>query len=145
MVVFLTQWQTKKLRNTWITSAVSDKRVDGIANSHYTRRTLKTVPGDNDQLPNRDKHADYNPSALAMFERCPGFRNRKDDNPRRMAERGHRIHDALERDAIGDLPEEDERRVAQMCKDYIQGLVEERRPALPDHDWRELRLDIDLG
>jgi hypothetical protein len=101
-------------------------------------------PHDNDALPDRDKHADFNPSSLSMFEKCPGFRNRK-DNPGRSAEKGTRIHDALERDAIGDLEDEGERKIAQQCKDFIEGLMLEQRPALPDHDWRELKLDIDLG
>src|SRR5207253_6583851 len=95
-------------------------------------------------LPDRDIHADYNPSSLGMFEKCPGFRNRK-DNPGKSAEKGKRIHDALERDTIADLPDDSEKHIAQQCKDFIDALIEERRPALPDQDLRELTLDIDLG
>ncbi len=79
-----------------------------------------------------------------MFEKCPGFRNRK-DNPGTSAARGTRIHDALEHDAIADLPEEADRKVAQQCKDFMDELIAERRPALPDHDWREIQFNIDLG
>jgi hypothetical protein len=100
---------------------------------------LPKIPADE-----RDKHADFNPSSMGMFEKCPGFRNRK-DNPGRSAERGTRIHDALEKDAIIDLADEDERKIAQQCKDFIDQLLLERRPALPDHDYREIRFNIDLG
>jgi Protein of unknown function (DUF2800) len=104
---------------------------------------LKTEK-DAGQLFDRDTHADYSPSSLGMFEKCPGFRNRK-DNPGRAAEMGKRIHDALEHDAIDDLSEENERKIAQQCRDYIDSLIAERRPRLPDHDYRELQLNIDLG
>lgn len=87
-------------------------------------------------------HAKYNPSSLGMYEKCPGFKNREGTNA--QAEMGTRSHKALETDAVQTLPEK-ERPMAQICKDYIDGLMQERLPATPDKDLREVRLSIDLG
>lgn len=92
-----------------------------------------------------EAHAEFNPSSLELFERCPGFRKRETGSSSKAAEKGTRIHKALERDAIYELSDHGERHIAQTCKDFIDGLIEERRPALPVHDYREIRLKMDLG
>lgn len=91
-----------------------------------------------------DEHAEYNPSSLSLFERCPGYLNRKDEtNP--IAERGTRIHKALEKDDLSGLDLEKERPVAQMMKDFVEGLLADMLPAKPEVDLREIKLHIDLG
>lgn len=90
----------------------------------------------------KTQHAQFNPSSLGMFEQCPGFRNREGTNE--QAEMGTRSHKALEKDAVETLPEK-ERPMAQVCKDYIDDLMQQRLPAVPDRDLREVRLSIDLG
>jgi hypothetical protein len=88
------------------------------------------------------KHAQFPPSSLESFERCPGFRNRETTS--QSSERGTRIHKALEIDKISDLPEK-ERPTAQVCKDFIDSYIAEHRPAVPLQDFREVKLQIDLG
>jgi hypothetical protein len=82
-----------------------------------------------------------------MIEKCPGFRNRKETPADKMgaAEKGTRIHKALEKDSIEDLPDEEERHLAQTFKDFVDSLIASHLPALPKPDRRELRLNIDLG
>lgn len=94
------------------------------------------------QVGDTEQHARYNPSSLGMWERCAGYESRQGTNAR--AEAGTRIHKALEKDTIEKLPEA-ERAVAATCRDYIDGLIQEKLPALPDFDYREIRLTIDLG
>lgn len=89
-------------------------------------------------------HAEFNPSSMEMWAKCPGYLNRKDDsNP--LAERGTRIHRALETDDLDSLDAEKEKPIAQMCKDFIDGLLADMLPAQPDVDLREVKLHIDLG
>lgn len=76
-----------------------------------------------------------------MFEKCPGWRNR--DETTTQAEKGTRIHEALEKDTIDQLDEE-ERPLARKCADFIESLLIERLPTLPDSDHREIRLTMDL-
>jgi len=92
-------------------------------------------------------HAKFAPSSLGMFEKCPGYRNRTEaeEGKSDSAEKGTRIHKALEKDAIEDLPDEEERHLAQTLKDYVDELIVRNLPALPSPDRRELRLTIDLG
>lgn len=86
-------------------------------------------------------HAEFSPSSLGMFEKCPGWRNR--GGTTEQAEKGTRIHEALEKDTIDQLAE-DERPLARQCADFIDSLLLDRLPTLPDSDHREIRLDVDL-
>src|SRR6185436_19073989 len=88
------------------------------------------------------KHAKYGPSSMGMFEKCPGYRNKVGGNP--WSERGDRIHDALEKDKVDELPEE-EKAIAQPCKDYIDSVITGHLPQQPDIDFREYTVSIDLG
>lgn len=91
-------------------------------------------------------HATFPPSSLSNFEKCPGFRNRTEGGTgAEAAERGTRIHKALEKDAIDDLKDEKEKGLAQIFKDYIDAVIQENLPALPNLDRREIRLTMDLG
>ena len=90
-------------------------------------------------------HATFPPSSLSNFEKCPGFRNRTTGGDgAEAAERGTRIHKALEKDAIDDLPDE-EKGLAQIFKDYVDSVIQENLPTLPSLDRREVRLTMDLG
>lgn len=90
-------------------------------------------------------HAEFPPSSLGNMERCPGFRNRTGET-NEAAERGTRIHKALETNKIADLPSKFEIDVAQMCRDYEDGVIQERGVPF-DKDIRERagRLRMDLG
>lgn len=91
-------------------------------------------------------HATYPPSSLSNFEKCPGFRNRSSGGEgSESAERGTRIHKALEKDAIDDLKDDQEKGLAQIFKDYVDSVIQENLPKLPDLDRREIRLKMDLG
>lgn len=92
-------------------------------------------------VPEKD-HAQFSPSSLGMFEKCPGFLNRNEETESSL--KGTRIHHALEKDTIDDLDDE-ERPIARMCQDWIDGAIADRRPTLPDKSFREIKLNIYLG
>jgi hypothetical protein len=92
--------------------------------------------------PEEREHAEFNPSSLDMFQKCAGYRSRQGTNE--TAERGTRIHKALEIDDLDSLDEKEERPIAQQCKDFIDAMIADRQPVLPDHDLREVRVYIDL-
>jgi hypothetical protein len=77
---------------------------------------------------------------MESMEACPGFRNRNTKSEASL--RGDRVHEALQKDKISELAE-DERPIAQMCKDYIDAVITDK--GLPDYDHRELTVTIDLG
>jgi hypothetical protein len=87
-------------------------------------------------------HAEHSPSALKMFEICPGYRPNGGTNW--AADRGTRIHEALEAEDISRLVDPDEQAIAQKCYDYVQQLIESKGgKVLEVH--KEIRFDIDLG
>ncbi len=92
--------------------------------------------------PKEEAHAEFNPSSLGSFEKCPGYLNRNTESESSL--RGTRIHKALEKDTIHTLADA-EKPVAQACKDFIDALIAERLPQKPSKDFREIRLQIDLG
>lgn len=92
-------------------------------------------------LPEKE-HAEFNPSSLAMFEKCPGFRNRNEETE--QSKKGTRIHHALEKNLIDEL-HEDERPIAQRCQNFLDQLIADHLPKLPDKDYREIMVHIDLG
>lgn len=120
------------------TSPMKEQKPAGIACHHAIGITGEAgVAG----IP-EPAHAPFSPSALAMYEKCPGWRNR--DEETEQSKKGTRIHKALEENAIEDL-HEDERPIARRCQDYIDELVMGHMPKLPDKDYREIRLKIYLG
>src|SRR6188474_2743088 len=81
-------------------------------------------------------HARFAPSSLSMFEKCPGFRNRKDTPGEKSeaAEKGTRIHKALEKGSLEDLADDEEKHLAQTFQDYIDSVITDNLPALPKPD-----------
>jgi superfamily II DNA or RNA helicase len=120
------------------------KRVDIPPEISETKSTVtkETKPAAPAPAMPEAEHAEFNPSSLGMFEKCPGFRNRQGDTEQSL--KGTRIHKALEQNEIDDLPD-DERPLARKCQDFIDGIVAERLPVLPTHDYREVKLTMDLG
>lgn len=97
----------------------------------------------NNALPDgTEEHAEYNPSSMSMFEKCPGFRNRKNSN--KAAERGTRIHAALQKGDLDSLEDEDEKHLARKIQDFVDGIIAENRPSIPT-EFKEQRLEMDLG
>jgi hypothetical protein len=87
-------------------------------------------------------HAEHSPSALKMFEICPGYKPNSKSNW--AADRGTRIHEALEAEDISRLVDPDEQAIAQKCFDYVQEIIAakgERVVAIH----KEVRFEIDLG
>ena len=119
----------------------SDKVVasePALVQNKSTMTAEPTLPVESEDQP---AHAKFSPSSLSMYEKCPGWRNRNETTP--QAEAGTRIHKALETDAIDSLSDEREKACAQVCKDFMDSLIAER--GIPDKDFREVRLQIDLG
>lgn len=83
-------------------------------------------------------HAEHSPSALKNFEVCPGYKPKEGTNW--AAERGTRIHEALEAEDISRLVDPDEQAIAQKCYDYV---VQLEAGHTVKH--KEVRFDIDLG
>lgn len=109
-----------------------------IAENRVTVIDEKPTPAASTEEP---AHAEFSPSSLSMFEKCPGWRNRNETTA--QAEAGTRIHKALEKDDLTLLNDDKEIACAQSCKDFIDSLIAER--GIPDKDYREVRLNIDLG
>jgi superfamily II DNA or RNA helicase len=87
-------------------------------------------------------HAEHGPSTLEKFEICPGYKPRGGTNW--AADRGTRIHEALEAEDIYRLVDPDEQAIAQKCYDYVQSLIESKGGrVLQTH--KEIRVDIELG
>lgn len=104
----------------------------------------QTLPETVTSVPPEPAHAKWAPSSLGMFERCCGFRNRKTEaGDSEAADRGTRIHKALEKGNLDDLADEKEKFLAQVCKDFIDSKLVEF--GIPDKDFREIRLKINLG
>lgn len=119
------------------------KRVDVPPEISDTKSTVteeKTTTAVDPTIPQAE-HAEFNPSSLGMFEKCPGYRNRQGDTI--FTEKGTRIHKALEKNTIDDLDEE-ERPIARRCQDFIDGIIADHLPKLPDADYREVKLTMDL-
>jgi superfamily II DNA or RNA helicase len=83
-------------------------------------------------------HAEHSPSALKMFEICPDYLPRGGSSW--AADRGTRIHEALELEDISLLTDPDEQAIAQKCLDYVVQLEEGHT-----YKHKEIRFDIDLG
>jgi hypothetical protein len=124
------------------------KRISGNAceRGGVAKNPAKVSDTEGTNVPATPAHATYPPSKLGMIELCPGFDNReKSKDGGESAEKGTRIHKALEKDAIDDIPDEEERHLAQTFKDYVDGIIASKLPQLPRLDRREIRLVIDLG
>lgn len=119
-----------------ITYENEPKIVDRLTTKCDTMTTVETTQIE------QEAHAEFNPSSLGNFEKCPGFQNRQTESEASL--RGTRIHKALETDDLETL-EEEERPVAQVCKDFIDAIIAEHQPATPTRDLREIRLGVDLS
>ena len=99
---------------------------------------------DNVDHSDRD-HAEFGPSGLKPLNLCIAFKNRGGTSP--AAERGTRIHEALEIDDYSELDEEDEIEGFLQCQkdrnEALEHLAELTGVGVTLH--KELRLHIDLG
>lgn len=99
------------------------------------------MPTEEKAVSSEMKHAQFGPSSLKMFRKCPGYANRGGTNP--AAEMGTRIHDALETGdwtALNDYEES----LAQMCFNCVQSIIRSHMFEDCDH-YNEIRLEMDLG
>lgn len=89
-------------------------------------------------------HAEHSPSQLKMFEICPGYLPRGGTNV--FAERGTRIHEALESGDITVLQDAEEQAIATKCFDYVQQIIAQKAQTaslVATHN--EIKFDIDLN
>jgi len=63
-------------------------------------------------------HAEHSPSALRYFEICPGYKPSGGTNW--AADKGTRVHEALESEDISLLKDADEQAIAARCLDYLE-------------------------
>ena len=86
-------------------------------------------------------HAEHSPSALKMFEICPGYLPREGSSP--AADKGTRIHEALEVGDITLLHDDEEQAIAYKCLDYVQHIINSKQVEHVEH--KEIKFDIHLG
>lgn len=110
--------------------------------SNTTTKPQPTTPAMSAQATEKPAHAEFSPSALKYFERCPSYLRREGTNE--IAERGTRIHEALETGDFSKLQDDDELNVANICRSFVADLVHSKGWKQIDRI-NELRLDIDLG
>ena len=91
-------------------------------------------------------HADISPSGVKMVRQCPGFRNREGPaGP--AAEKGTRIHEAIEARDPSELHDEDEYMIYEACVRDMDQMIEDLRvmTGIEPVVHQEIRLPIDLG
>jgi hypothetical protein len=106
----------------------------------YPNTEIPTVPDHSSRA-----HAEHSPSALKMFEVCPGYKTREGTNW--AADRGTRIHEALDSGDFSQLKDEDEQAIAIKCLDYVERISASKQNTgvkLLSSD-NEIKFDIDLG
>jgi hypothetical protein len=85
-------------------------------------------------------HAEFSPSQLKYFEISPNYRPRGGTSE--AADRGTRVHEALDSGDLTLLKDEEEQIIAGKCFDY----VEQIKSGLGSHtQFNEILLDIDLN
>lgn len=113
--------------------------------THIPQTMQPDLPTQDVKSPSEKAHAKFSPSSLKSFEACPSFHTR-DGETNAIAERGNRIHHALETGDYSQLQDEDERTVASMCHSFTIDLLESKGWKFPKlRRINELKLPIDLG
>jgi hypothetical protein len=90
-------------------------------------------------------HADISPSGVKMVRYCPGFRNRGGTSA--AAEKGTRIHEAIEARDPSELLDEDEHEIYEACIRDMDQVIGDLRDmtGIEPVVHQEIRLQIDLG
>lgn len=95
-----------------------------------------------------EEHARYNPSSLKLWELCPSYENRVDQESNPVAEMGSRVHEALEFGSAKNLKSDDEIELYELTAQVVSDILSEgNRPnklgSEPDVI-NEVRLNIKL-
>lgn len=93
------------------------------------------------ETPEERPHAEFGPSGLKPLTYCRGFKNRGGTS--KAAERGTRIHFALETEDPSELEDESEYEIYQACLADLESELALLEPGYARND--ELRLYMDLG
>lgn len=93
------------------------------------------------ETPEERPHAEFGPSGLKPLTYCRGFKNRGGTS--KAAEKGTRIHLALETGNTAELEDESEYDMYQACLADLDSELALLEPGYARHD--ELRLHMDLG
>lgn len=110
----------EKIKSQEILNGAQSSLSNNAPGVYYPSNTTETLPLSMPDHSSRD-HAEHSPSQLKSFEICPGYKPREGTNW--AADRGTRIHEALEAEDISRLVNEDERAIAQKCHDYVQAII----------------------
>lgn len=110
----------KNLENLHAADLTGLKNDVGYA-THHNADTQKAQPMPDTNQCAADGHHKYSPSRLSSFEKCPGFWPREGSNP--IAERGTRIHKAIETGSDAELQSDEERFLAESCRVFVADLL----------------------
>jgi superfamily II DNA or RNA helicase len=94
--------------------------------------------------PERPAHHPRGPSKRRYFEICPSYVPNESSTPNRAAEKGTRIHNALETGDLEDLNEE-ERFLAEAIIDAENKVINYFGFGMAEQDLKEIELDCDFG
>lgn len=124
-------------QNTLNGSGIGLSKVSHSINTPNTPLTSET--------PDHSKraHAEHSPSSLKMFEICPSYGKREGTNP--IAERGTKIHEALESGDLTMLQDPEAQAIAQKCFDYVQLILESLPKSFVAYDEEMLHMDLGGG
>lgn len=128
------------------TNLSNSSKLGVISNEHTPIESPKMPEASENSVDHSARpHARYSPSALKYFEICPGYEPRGGTSF--AAERGTKIHEALEIGDISTLQNDEDQIIAQKCLDYVQSIKEQKfaegAGLVGEHN--EVRLKIDLG
>jgi hypothetical protein len=90
-----------------------------------------------------DEHAQYSPSALKNFEKCPSFLPSSGSSE--AAEKGTRIHEAAELNDMSICANDAEEEMAIQLLEAVERISLELGMDKPDQDIKEVRVKVDLG
>ena len=92
-----------------------------------------------------DEHAKYNPSSLKLWEICPSYRNRQDQEVHPVTAQGSRIHDALETGDPSKLQDDEEIELFEVTSDVVSNILFEHFGDKETWVKNEIRIKIELG
>jgi superfamily II DNA or RNA helicase len=110
----------KNLENLHSADLTTEEKTVGYCLQH-NKNIKKTQPMPDKEQGAEPAHHKYSPSQLSSFEKCPGFSPRSGTNP--IAERGTRIHKAIETGSDAELQSDEERFLAEACRGFVSDLL----------------------
>lgn len=72
-----------------------------------------------------EEHARYNPSSLKLWELCPSYENREEQESNPVAEMGSRVHEALEFGSAENLKSDEEVELYELTAQVVADILSE--------------------